>query len=1440
MSWSGSASVPNWGGQDNASGSGAGGSVGDLYIVPDPPTIEQNPSIGLEGRNEVPLPTKYKDLEVKNINGNPDFDASNWYLYEAKGDVNAALLPLPPIIVPPAPYRRIYDINNFRNINAGNITAQFDILNAGGTGLVAGFRGEYNLLKTETLNVSQNDETGTVSIYGSSKIAGTNALYVEGGTTLDGGTIHGTSIGSLPVAGANSIRLDVFPIGIDMISATYITLDSTVGNWATIGALSLAAAGALSLAGGSYIEYNSDQHYFINTSSGNDFTDILVGNIYPAFNGSANLRINGGNSGRGVELADTKSINLWTNSSIANWVNSTSYNIGQKVKFGSAWYNCLVINAYTQPDIPIPNWVSASNYIAGTIVFSAGLVYRCSSSISGSTTPPTPTSDPNWTNLGFTTNAITQIWEVFNPYVSTITGDELSVLRIGNIQGATGGAGVQLNDVKDLNLFTELPIADWVNSTNYATGTKVKYLDLYYNALFPNLNLQPTIPIPAFVDTNSYNVNNIVFQAGQGAFRCITATGPPSAWVSSSVYNVGNRVQFGGLYYECGYTNLALQPATAIPVWVSGTTYVADQIVDYSGDTYFASGVPDPLVPPPSAEWVLIFTGNNINNIWIPISINPPNANWQLIGSTNDITQVWPNYQPYQSSIDGDRFSSIDAGGMSSNFLTLAGKSYGDAILRFGSSTGSLSTIKQVNSTGQIVIDTAVGLKIDTTTSTDFSAGDVVNLKNLTLTSALNPTWSDIITYALNSVVERDGFNWRSEIAGNVGNIPQALLLPWLLSSSYVVGNVRYDVGANNSYLCIANVSGSTTPPSGDPTNWQFFQAGSNAEDVWYSLGAVVESNIVGDRLSSIEIGTQDFVCEAGTYLTIGQDINQAGTIDATVGTGGSITLVGQENATLGALTGTAGIIGDSVYIQTIPTTGGNILVESNDELALAGINQVQLASSTGNVLISSLAGDIIVNSFDDLTLAGGNNVALGSTTGNVNITSKVATNITATTGDIAINSDAGAVNMGSSAETSITAGDYINIQADENVDVIANTGTIAITGATDTTITATAGDLFLVAGNDINLTAGAGDKVIVNSTLDLTDKNVINADTITGQGALTLATTGATNLNLSPDTGGLIVANKGLNLSNNNITNANTITGQGALTLATTGATNLNLSPATGGVIVGNKNLSMATINAITNCIGMSSDNALSFTANNGNVNLTATGTGNRILLNSDTSLGNRTLFNFTGTNVGGIFGLTTQPLNLVGNQAVNPAITIRGSLTMWQNATTQAPGNSISGITTLNGRNIFSYGNFYNTATQTLGAINTATRIQMNTSANNNLITLDTTTNIGRLTFTNAGVYQVSWSAYLLHGAGGTAKSCIWIRLNGTDVAGSGKTENNDSQLNETNLASTSLVNVGAGGFIEFFWASSSVSVPLTSVSAVAPFPATPSFACSIQIVG
>ena len=157
------------------------------------------------------------------------------------------------------------------------------------------------------------------------------------------------------------------------------------------------------------------------------------------------------------------------------------------------------------------------------------------------------------------------------------------------------------------------------------------------------------------------------------------------------------------------------------------------------------------------------------------------------------------------------------------------------------------------------------------------------------------------------------------------------------------------------------------------------------------------------------------------------------------------------------------------------------------------------------------------------------------------------------------------------------------------------------------------------------------------------------------------------------------------------------------------------------------------------------------------------------------------------------------------------------------------------------INGHTLYAYGNFYNgnTSGQTLTATNTATRVKMDTTAVSSGITLDSSTNIGRLTFTNAGTYMVNWSGYLVHGSGTSVKTVIWIRLNGTDLAGTGKRQLTDSGLNDVSISSSSQIVVTAGQYIEFYWAADSLVVPLTTIAASSPYPLTPAFSCSITIV-
>ena len=125
---------------------------------------------------------------------------------------------------------------------------------------------------TQYLQVASNTGLGNISTYGANRPVGTNALYAEGGVTLTGGgVVHGVEIGALTVAGVDTQRIDVLPAGIGVNAATYIQM-------AAAGAGSFAAGGALSLAGGDYVEINTDDLRVINTTSGNQATQITCAN----------------------------------------------------------------------------------------------------------------------------------------------------------------------------------------------------------------------------------------------------------------------------------------------------------------------------------------------------------------------------------------------------------------------------------------------------------------------------------------------------------------------------------------------------------------------------------------------------------------------------------------------------------------------------------------------------------------------------------------------------------------------------------------------------------------------------------------------------------------------------------------------------------------------------------------------------------------------------------------------------------------------------------------------------------------------------------------------------------------------------------------------------------------------------------------------------------
>ena len=211
-----------------------------------------------------------------------------------------------------------YTINNAFNGNFGNQVFTSS-LKVGGTVLFPNATitsgGDIDCEDIACDNIDVGTSVGgqaDVNIYGVNLVAGDNALYVQGGTTLDGGgVVHGISIGTLPVAGLNTQRLDVLPAG---ISITTPTLFSVLGVGAITmnvgGAANIAAGGALSLAGGGYIEANTSDFRYINTTSGNQATTISIGTVDGPYNVSnANPLIVGNSGSAGTVLRNINTIN---------------------------------------------------------------------------------------------------------------------------------------------------------------------------------------------------------------------------------------------------------------------------------------------------------------------------------------------------------------------------------------------------------------------------------------------------------------------------------------------------------------------------------------------------------------------------------------------------------------------------------------------------------------------------------------------------------------------------------------------------------------------------------------------------------------------------------------------------------------------------------------------------------------------------------------------------------------------------------------------------------------------------------------------------------------------------------------------------------------------------------------------------------------------------
>lgn len=147
--------------------------------------------------------------------------------------------------------------------------------------------------------------------------------------------------------------------------------------------------------------------------------------------------------------------------------------------------------------------------------------------------------------------------------------------------------------------------------------------------------------------------------------------------------------------------------------------------------------------------------------------------------------------------------------------------------------------------------------------------------------------------------------------------------------------------------------------------------------------------------------------------------------------------------------------------------------------------------------------------------------------------------------------------------------------------------------------------------------------------------------------------------------------------------------------------------------------------------------------------------------------------------------------------------------------------------------------YGAFSDYTTQSIANINNSYAMTFNTTDESNGVSI---VNNSRITFANAGTYNLQWSGQFGNTSTGDADAYVWLRKNGVDVVGSTGYINVPSKHGTTsghNLAGWNFVfTVAANDYYELIWGADSLSVTIDTVAALSN-PTRPSTASLVLTV-
>lgn len=179
----------------------------------------------------------------------------------------------------------------------------------------------------------------------------------------------------------------------------------------------------------------------------------------------------------------------------------------------------------------------------------------------------------------------------------------------------------------------------------------------------------------------------------------------------------------------------------------------------------------------------------------------------------------------------------------------------------------------------------------------------------------------------------------------------------------------------------------------------------------------------------------------------------------------------------------------------------------------------------------------------------------------------------------------------------------------------------------------------------------------------------------------------------------------------------------------------------------------------------------------------------------------------------------LPTFPLTVPNGGTGATSLTgyVYGNGTSAFTASTTIPWSVITGAPSMTAP---SYGAFQNTADQTYAAVNTAYIVALNTTDYSNHVTLSS----NRLTTSVAGMYNLEFSFQLANTDSQIHEFAVWLRKNGTDVAGTSSicsvTSSHGSVDGYSIMAANFYIQFAAGDYVELWSAVSNTALRIDAI--------------------